>query len=86
MSLSRPERTVLHDEQGRETGAWTLSGDLSRDGDRLAYRGQLLDSRVRFEAGERVVRVETQYQIVARRSHDRNTIHAGQSWPERICP
>ena len=56
-------RTVLHDEQGRETGAWTLSGELSREGERLAYRGQLMGCRVRFEVGEQVVSVEP-YQLV----------------------
>ena len=32
---------------------------------RLAYRGQLLACRVCFEVGERVVRVEPPYQLVA---------------------
>ncbi len=32
-------RTVLHDDQGREMGAWALSGEVPRGGDRLAYQG-----------------------------------------------
>lgn len=45
-------RTVLRDDQGREVGAWVLSGTLDGNGDRLRYRGQFMECRVRFEVGE----------------------------------
>ena len=53
-------RTVLLDDQGREVGAWTVSGELSEAG----YRGQFLSAVVRIEPREQIVRVEG-FQVIA---------------------
>ena len=63
-------RTVMHDDQGREMGALVLSGALDGDGDRLRYRGQFLECRVRFEVGEHLVRVEP-FQVMTIQSEHR---------------
>ena len=70
-------RTVMHDDQGREMGAWVLSGVLDGDGDRLCYRGQFKECQVRFEVGEQVVRVEP-YQVMPMQAEHR--VIATSAW------